>query len=260
MLETIKHDVLVDLVGKRDKVVGVTKAGQQGEVGLGHHLARRIAGRTDDDASCARGDGAGQCFAGNLPVGRRKWHQHRLYSQREQRVEVVAVIRLKQDHLIAWLTKREHCSGKSPGGTAGNHNLTAGVIILTVRACNLLRDGSSQRFKTSRRRINRFVLSDGKRCTLRNQGRSRQVTDALTQVNATHCLTSQRHSTDIRDGQLRQPRSNSHLGSVSPPARTVRWFLMHQLDSPKHSQRIAAHAGWAALLRDATRPSLLSLS
>jgi hypothetical protein len=122
----VVDDVLVDLVGDGGEVVGLAERGEAVELVGGPDLAAGVRGGAHDDAAGARGDGGGEAVEVDVPRGRREGHEHRGESHRDDGVEVVAVVGLEKDHLVAGREEREHGGREGARGPRGHEHLGAG--------------------------------------------------------------------------------------------------------------------------------------
>ena len=65
----VEHQVLVDLVGHRQQVVGAAQLGYLRQLVGAEHLARRVVGRVEEEQAGPRADGRGQLAGVEGPVG-----------------------------------------------------------------------------------------------------------------------------------------------------------------------------------------------
>ena len=165
------------------------------------HLAARIRGRAHHDAARLRRDRLAQCVRVELPVGRHHRHQHRHEAERERHVQVVAVVRLEQDDLVARIEERETRSRESAGRTRGHHDFAHRIEREPVAPLDLLRHRASQRENPFGRGVDHLVLADRIDRARGNGRRCRQIADALTEIDPVHRIARASHRADVGDDQ-----------------------------------------------------------
>ena len=156
-----------------------------------------LAGRVQQDGARARRDGGTHRVHVELPVRLGQRHQHRIDAQRLERVHVVAVERLEDQHLVAGIEQR-HGRGVQAGRRArGHHHFAFGVVAQAVVALLLGRDGLAQARNAVASRVDVLPVADGLDRRGLNHVGHRRVADALRQVDAAHAVALGGHGADF---------------------------------------------------------------
>src|SRR5260370_31318299 len=117
----VEEKVLVDLIGKDEEVVLNRNIGNSLQFVEMEDLSRTVRRRIDDHSASTRSDRLARHIQVELPLRRNERDGNRLNPDRQERVEVVAVERLEDNHLIASIEQRETRSIQRPG-RSGSHS------------------------------------------------------------------------------------------------------------------------------------------
>src|SRR5437016_11882586 len=106
-MPAFEKEIFVNLVGENEQVMLLCKCGNQFQFLPGEYLARGIGRSVDQNSTGARGNDALQRFRGKFPVGGLQSHKERHCIYSDERVKVIAVVRLKQDDLVTRIEDRK---------------------------------------------------------------------------------------------------------------------------------------------------------
>ena len=155
------NNVFVDLVGKHiEVVVPEHHLGQCLQFVAGVDATGRIAGRTEDEHACARGDGGFELLGSDLEVlldAGTDVNRHTSCQQRH--LWVAHPVRRGDDDLLAIVDKSHHSIADTLLGTIRNENLVSGVVE-SVLVLQLGDDGAAQVGIARHRRVARPVVVD----------------------------------------------------------------------------------------------------
>ena len=129
----VEDEVLVDLVGHRQQVVGAAQGGDLRQLVGREHLARRVVRRVEQHQLRLRGaDGGGELVGVEGPVGRVQAHEARPRAGHGAAGGVGVVGRLEHDDLVAGLAQGEQGGGDGLGGADGDEHLGLGIEVEAV--------------------------------------------------------------------------------------------------------------------------------
>ena len=116
-------DVLVDVIGEGDDVVGVAEPGDHLELGAREDLAGRVVRRVDDDPPRSRREGVAELVGIDPPVRLVERDVARHGAGEDRIGPVVLVVRLEDDDLVAGVQDRHHRRDHPLGRAAGDGDL-----------------------------------------------------------------------------------------------------------------------------------------
>jgi hypothetical protein len=151
-----EDQVLVDLVGHRERVVLLAERRDQVQLGRGEDLAGRVVRRVEQHQPGTRAERGAQLtlVEGVAPVRAGTQRDRPAYrpGQRDRR-RVRVVVGLEADHLVARLAQPQDRGGDRLGGARGDHHLAVRVALQTPEALFVGRDRAAQRRDAGQRRI-----------------------------------------------------------------------------------------------------------
>ena len=118
-------------------------------------------------------------------------------SEDGESVEVVAVVRLEQNHLIACVQRGHRRGEKAAAGADGDDDLLRRIGLQTVVALQFSGDALAQNVDAFEFRVGRLVRGDGIACAFHQLGDRRQIANALAEVDAADAVALPRHAADV---------------------------------------------------------------
>ena len=220
----VVQDVLVDLVGHRDRIVPPAQLGDRLQLHAREDLARGVVGSVDDDGPRALREGALQLRGVEVPLRRPQAYEARHRAGEDRVGAVVLVEGLEDDHLVAGIEHREKGGNHGLGRPARDRDLTLGVHGQAVEPLELPRDGLAQRPRPPSDGVLVDVGGNGAARRFFHLFGSREIGEALGEVDRPVQLRQARHLADHRFGEAlglgRRPDAHSDRLS-SEAASTV---------------------------------------
>ncbi len=228
MTRAIIDDVLVDLVGHRQRVVAPTQVGDQLQLRAAEDFARRIVRRVDYDRLGARAESGFELGAIDREVGLAQRHVTRRRAGQDHVGAVVLIERLEDDHLVTRIDHREHRRDHRLGGATGHGDVAIRIAFEPIVGARLVGDRAAEVGRTMRDRVLVIVLVDralGRLLEFRGRGK---IGKALRQVDRARGQRSTRHLADDRFGE--QACFVRYVGRHRP----------HSLRAPRYDRQGAA--------------------
>ena len=198
MLAPVVDDVFVDLVREHPCAELTAERDNFLELFAREHFSRRIGWRADDDRFRFRRERRAQLIEIDRPVGRMQRHESRHEAEDGERVEVIAVVRLEKDDLIAGVQRGHRRVEKGAARADCHHDLFRRIGFQSVVVLEFFRDPFAQKIDAFEFRIRRFVRGDRIACAFHELGNRGQIANALAEVDAADGVAFARHTADVR--------------------------------------------------------------
>ena len=192
------------------EIVRFEKDREPVELGLAPDLAAGVRGRAHHDGARPRRDGALERLEVDVPRGRTGGDEHGREPEQERRVEVVAVVRLEEDDLVARVEERHQGRGVPARGARGDDDLARRVVVEAVAPQDLVVDAGAERGDALGRGVDDLVPRDGVTRGIGDRGRGGEIADALPHVDPVHRFADAAHPTNVRDHQRAEALSELH--------------------------------------------------
>ena len=204
MLPSLVDDVLVDLVGDRNRVPFAAEGRDRLELGAGEHFAGRIVRCVQDDGLRPVIERSRELVRIERPIGFAQRDVARRSAGKDRVRAVVLVKRLEDHHFVARIDDGHHRRHHRLGRAAADGHLFVGDHRHTIAARELAGDGLAKRPGSPRHRVLVDVLLDGGARRILDGLRRRKVGKSLRQVHPAVPFIEARHLADDRLGELRR--------------------------------------------------------
>ena len=233
------EEVLVDLVGEDEKVISFRKVSYEFEFILSEDLARRVGRRVHHDASCLRRDGILKIFQEKGPVRRLHPYVCGDTSRGHERLNVIPIVRLEQDHLVSRVQQGQAGAVEHPCGPRTGYDLVFRVDVDPVGSLIHMRNGSSKFHQTGIVCVGVDTLVHGLLRTAAHHQRDLGVAYALGEIDPADALALDGHVPDLRLENPLTPFTQTYGHFSFNPFLAVE--LPHYLDDICHVLVIDLH-------------------
>ena len=198
---TVIQKVLIDFVGKHEHVVSLRYHGNTLQLLPAEHFPGRIAGRIHNDRLGSRRDRALDLVHGKNPVGRPHLHPHRHRLNRQQCVDVILIVGLEKNNLVAGIEQPQASTMKGAGGSRADCYVRFRISHDAVVLRKLLGHRLPQFWQSIESRVD-ILPAVYRLCRGSKHHRwSRRVADPLRHVETLRLNAGVSHCSNLRVGQ-----------------------------------------------------------